>query len=155
MISLLDANMLIALFDAAHGHHQAAHTWLAGNRATGWATCPLTENACIRVISQPSYSGKLAIADIAGRLERALAAPDHHSWSDDIHLSDSQRFDHAQIHYSKHLTDLYLVALAVHHQGRLVTFDKGISIVPVKGASPLLVFLRRNSGRCWHGSRHS
>jgi predicted nucleic acid-binding protein len=55
MISLLDANMLIALFDEAHVHHQAAHDWLLINRSTGWATCPLTENACIRIMSQPSY----------------------------------------------------------------------------------------------------
>jgi toxin-antitoxin system PIN domain toxin len=134
MISLLDANMLIALFDAAHVHHEAAHQWLAANRASGWATCPLTENACIRVISQPSYSGRLSVADIAGRLERAIAAMDHHAWPVDIHLSDSQLFDHTQIHHPKHLTDIYLLALAVHHQGRLVTFDQGISAVAVKGA---------------------
>lgn len=134
MISLLDANMLIALFDAAHVHHDAAHQWLTANRGNGWATCPLTENACIRVISQPSYSGRLSVADIAGRLDRAMAAMDHHAWPDDIHLSDPQRFDHAQIHHSKHLTDIYLLGLAVHHRGRLVTFDKGISVVPVKGA---------------------
>ena len=135
MISLLDANFLIALFDAAHVHHQAAHQWLAANRASGWATCPLTENACIRIISQPSYSGRLTVADIAGRLNRAIAAPDHHSWPDDIHLSDPQRFDHTQITHPKQLTDLYLLALAVRQSGRLVTFDKGINLSAVVGAN--------------------
>lgn len=81
VILLLDANMLIAWFDAAH-------QWLTANRGNGWATCPLTENACIRVISQPSYSGRLSVADIAERLDRAMAALDHHAWPDDIHLSD-------------------------------------------------------------------
>ena len=135
MISLLDANMLIALFDAAHVHHSVAHQWLSANRAAGWATCPLTENACIRIVSQPSYPGRLTVADIAGRLDRAIAAPDYHSWPDDIHLSDPNRFDHVLMPNSKHLTDLYLLALAVHRGGRLVTFDKGINLGAVKGAT--------------------
>jgi uncharacterized protein len=141
MISLLDANLLIALFDAAHVHHREAHQWLSANRAAGWATCPLTENACVRILSQPSYPGRLTVADIAGRLDRAIAAPDHHSWPDDIHLSDPKRFDHAQITNPKQLTDLYLLALAVHHGGRLVTFDRGINLSAVIGtdASHLLV----------------
>jgi toxin-antitoxin system PIN domain toxin len=126
MISLLDANMLIALFDEAHVHHQAAHDWLLINRSTGWATCPLTENACIRIMSQPSYPGRLSVADIAGRMFRATQAADHYFWPDDIRLCDSTKFDHHQMPTSKHLTDLYLLALAVEHEGRLVTFDGGI-----------------------------
>ena len=71
MIALLDANTLIALFDAAHVHHRSAHQWLSRHRARGWATCPLTQNACIRILSQPAYPGRLAVADIARRLHHA------------------------------------------------------------------------------------
>jgi predicted nucleic acid-binding protein len=59
MIALLDVNLLIALFDASHVHHHLAHQWFAGCRSQGWATCPLTENACIRIISQPAYPNRL------------------------------------------------------------------------------------------------
>lgn len=50
MIALLDANMLIALFDAAHVDHQKAQALLSAHRSQGWTTCPLTENACIRIM---------------------------------------------------------------------------------------------------------
>lgn len=58
MIALLDVNMLIALFDAAHVHHRRAHQWFGQHCSQGWATCPLTQNACIRIISQPAYPGR-------------------------------------------------------------------------------------------------
>jgi len=45
MIALLDVNVLVALFDALHAHHEITHQWFATNRASGWAACPLTENA--------------------------------------------------------------------------------------------------------------
>ena len=135
MIALLDANMLIALFDSAHVHHQAAHQWLTAHRASGWATCPLTENACIRIISQPSYPGRLNIDDIAGRLHRATLAADHHFWPDTLRLSDPSRFDHSKITSARQLTDLYLLALAVEADGCLVTFDKGIPVAAVPSAT--------------------
>ncbi len=140
MIALLDANMLIALFDAAHVHHTAAHAWLTANRSSGWATCPLTQNACIRVLSQPTYSGHLVIADISRRLANAIAAPDHSFWVDSLSLCDSTRFYHDQILSPRWLTDLYLLALAlalaVEHEGRLVTFDQGMPLSAVSGAEP-------------------
>ena len=37
--ALLDVNVLIALLDADHIHHQRASQWLARNLAAGWASC--------------------------------------------------------------------------------------------------------------------
>lgn len=75
MIAWLDASLLIALFDAAHVNHAAAQSGLTANRSSGWATCPWTRNACVRVLSQPDYPGHLGIADISRRLQNAIAAP--------------------------------------------------------------------------------
>jgi hypothetical protein len=134
MIALLDANMLIAMFDGAHENHQAAHDWMRANRSEGWATCPLTQNACIRIISQPRYPGRLEMTDIAQRVRKATSSGDHYFWPDSISLSDANRFRYEHITSPKHLTDVYLLALAVEHDGRLVTFDRGISITAVVGA---------------------
>ncbi|MCU0874072.1 MAG: PIN domain-containing protein [Pirellulaceae bacterium] len=134
MIAILDVNVLIALFDAAHVHHTASQSWLTANRSHGWATCPLTQNACIRVLSQPKYPGHVPIADISRRLANAIAAPDHVFWPDSISLCDSARFVHDRMLSPRHLTDLYLLALAVEHEGRLVTFDQGMSLSAVAGA---------------------
>jgi uncharacterized protein len=56
-IALLDVNVLVALFDPDHVHHDLAHDWFADQRAAGWATCPLTENGLIRVLSSPPLPG--------------------------------------------------------------------------------------------------
>ena len=69
MIALLDINFLIALFDSAHVHHAAAESWFMNHRKLGWATCPLSENGCIRILSQPNYSGGLALAEVSRRLK--------------------------------------------------------------------------------------
>jgi toxin-antitoxin system PIN domain toxin len=126
MTSLLDINMLIALFDAAHLHHQAGHTWMAQNRSLGWATCPITQNGCVRVMSQPNYPGHLPVAEIVRRLAAAVSAADHIFWPDSISLCDSSRFAPAQILTPKNLTDIYLLGLAVQKGGRLVTFDRTV-----------------------------
>ena len=53
MRALLDTNVLIALLDTQHLHHDAAGRWLAENIGHGWATCPITENGCLRIMAQP------------------------------------------------------------------------------------------------------
>lgn len=135
MIGLLDANVLIALFDEAHVNHAAAHRWFGRHRGKGWATCPLTQNACVRIIAQPAYPGRLPVADIARRVRKAAASSDHHFWPDSISLCDQNIFDHSQMLTPKHLTDLYLLALAVSRKGRLVTFDQGIRMECIHKAS--------------------
>ena len=57
-LELLDANVLIALFDEAHVFNDRAHTWLEAHASLGIATCPLTENGLVRVISNPKYPGR-------------------------------------------------------------------------------------------------
>ena len=135
MIALLDVNLLVTLFYAAHVHHIRAHEWLAANRSGGWATCPLTQNGCLRVLSQSNYPGAIPVADIARRLRQATAVGDHHFWADDLSLCDAALFDHGRILSPKHLTDLYLLALATENAGRFVTFDRGIPEGAVKKAA--------------------
>jgi toxin-antitoxin system PIN domain toxin len=135
MSALLDINCLIALFDAAHVHHRRAHEWLIEHRTEGWATCPLTQNGCIRILSQPTYPSCLPVPEAARRLGRATVARDHTFWSDDVPLCDGRRFDLTRVYSPKLLTDVYLLALAVKHGGSLVTFDRGIPLAAVAGAT--------------------
>ena len=55
MRALLDVNVLIALHDQQHVHHRLAAHWFAQHAAQGWASCPLTQNGAVRVMSQPAY----------------------------------------------------------------------------------------------------
>jgi toxin-antitoxin system PIN domain toxin len=134
MIALLDINMLVALFDAAHVHHKAAHAWMAQNQSLGWATCPITQNGCIRVISQLQYPGRLPVPEIMRRLGAAIAAKEHAFWPDSISLCDSDRFDPNRILTPKILSDIYLLGLAEKNSGRLVTFDRAIPLAAASRA---------------------
>jgi toxin-antitoxin system PIN domain toxin len=130
---LLDVNVLIALFDPDHIHHEPAHLWFAGHRSEGWATCPLTENGVVRILSNPAYSPTAERpARIVERLGAFRSSGDHEFWPDDVSLCDPAIFDLAVGH--RRLTDVYLLALARVHGGRLVTFDRSIPIAAVHGA---------------------
>jgi hypothetical protein len=134
MRALLDVNVLVALLDAGHLHHRTAMDWLAGHARTGWASCPLTQNGCLRVLSLPSYPNTQATALVAERLSAAIADNSHEFWPDGLSLLEPELVRWDRVLSSRHVTDVYLLALAVSRGGRLVTFDRGISLDAVPGA---------------------
>ena len=138
MRALLDVNVIIALFDPDHAFHERAHAWWAANSKRGWASCPLTENGAVRIMSRSTYSqtAQFTPGDLISRLRQLAAQSNHEFWPDEISLRDANIFDAERIHNSRQLTDLYLLALAVAHRGRLITFDEGISLSGVHGAKP-------------------
>lgn len=136
MRTLFDVNMILALWDENHIHHARAHAWWAGQPAHGWASCPLTQNGFLRVISQPSYSGRWRPADALAVLEAQTGLPEHEFWPDDISLADNKLFDSSRILGPKQVTDIYLLGLAVKRGGRLATFDQTIPLAAVKGTRP-------------------
>jgi len=144
MIQLLDANVLIALGDANHPHRAAALLFFE-HRAVreGWATCPLTENAFLRIQGR-SGSGRRIGSTREARtvLASLLAAPGHHFWPDDLSLMDDSVFP--VFPPSADLTDLYLLALAVKHGGRLASFDTRIDPALVPGG-PAAYFIIHHS----------
>lgn len=126
MRALLDVNVLIALFDADHSLHAGATRWFAENARAGWASSPITQNGCLRVMSQPGYPNPLPVHAIAARLAQAASHAHHEFWADDVSILDPRSVDTTRIHGGRQLTDAYLLALAASKGGRLVTFDKGI-----------------------------
>ena len=135
MRALLDVNVLIALLDVDHLHHARARDWLLENASAGWASCPLTENGCIRIMSQAGYPNPLASGAVMERLALATNQRIHEFWPDDISLLDEQVADRSRVHGPKQITDIYLLALSVRHRGRFVTFDGAIPLSAVRGAA--------------------
>ena len=133
MRSLLDVNVLIALLDAEHVHHDAARDWMRENIRHGWATCPITQNGCLRIMAQPGYPHHVPSSLVAERLSEATATDHHRFWSDNISLLDAGTVDWGRIIGPRQITDVYLLALAVEHQGRFVTFDARIAPDVVRG----------------------
>jgi toxin-antitoxin system PIN domain toxin len=130
MRALLDVSVIIALLDPDHAFHERAHAWWATNGKRGWASCPLTENGIVRVMSNPNYSQKMRFSPdgLIGQLRKFAEQSNHEFWPDDISLRDEKFFATGRILGSRQLTDLYLLALAVKYRGRLATFDRGIPL---------------------------
>ena len=134
MRALLDVNVLIALLDADHSLHGRAIAWLADHARLGWASCPITQNGCVRIMSHAAYPNALPTRAVMERLAEAAASSFHAFWPDDLSLLDAAVFDALRIHGPGQLTDLYLLALAVRHGGRFVTFDTAIAPDAVRDA---------------------
>ena len=135
MRALLDVNVLVALLDAGHVHHAAATRWMAVHARSGWASCPLTQNGCLRILSLGSYPNAQPTGLVADRLGRAMAGGNHAFWPDSISLLEASVLRWDRVLTSRQITDTYLLALAAAQGGRLVTFDRGISIEAVPTAS--------------------
>lgn len=143
-IALLDVNVLVALFDQDHIHHDLAHDWFAGQRAAGWATCPMTEAGFIRVVSNPRYQpDAIRPAVAAEQLRRFCGSGHHHFWPDQLTLRDPKAFALSAARGHAQLTDVYLLGLARRMEGVLATFDRSIPLAAVAGAtSKHLVVIR-------------
>lgn len=140
MPCLLDVNVLVALFDQAHVHHVAAHDWFSKSGATGWSTCPITENGVLRIISHAAYPNTpVPMTDLAERLEEFKKATETHAfWSDDYSLSEwlaDRKFPVG----SSQSTDAYLLKLCQKKKGVLATFDQRIRPSLIGERSPSLI----------------
>jgi len=133
--ALLDINVLIALLDPDHVFHDRAHAWWKGHAKSGWASCPLTENGVVRIMSNPAYSraAKFRPGDLIERLDLFASRSNHEFWPDDLSLRDTTAFARDRLHASRAITDVYLLALAVKNHGSLATFDQAIPVSAVTG----------------------
>lgn len=113
-----------------------AHGWWAQNESNGWASCPLTQNGFLRILSQPSYRVSVPLSEAFRRLSEVTERDHHKFWPDDVSLLDHKRIIRERVLGPKQLTDIYLLALAVKHDGRLVTFDRAIPLNAVREAKP-------------------
>ena len=135
--ALLDVNVLISLLDPDHINHHDAHRWFRAHRGK-WATCPLTINGCARILSHPRYSPSrpFTVGGIVSLLQDFCSSPQGEFWPDALSLLDEGVFRHSAFRGPGVITDLYLLALAIRHGGRLVTFDRSITLKAVANATP-------------------
>jgi toxin-antitoxin system PIN domain toxin len=134
MRALLDVNVLVALFDLEHVHHRPARRWWAEDCDGGWASCPLTQNGFVRVLSGAHYARSFPFVDAVRLLDAQMKEPGHVGWPDDLSITDEAIFAHSRIQGPNQITDIYLLALAVKNSGRLVTFDRSIPLAAVRSA---------------------
>ena len=120
MTWLLDANLVIALLDRAHEHHERAEAWFMG--IDRFATCPITQGAFVRYatrLGQSPVVTQTMLATLAGR-------DGHEFWPDQLPYVD---VDLTRVIGHRQVTDAYLVALVQHQtvRARLATLDIGLA----------------------------
>jgi len=124
---LLDVNVLIALGWRGHPDHTRVQRWFAGNSAEGWATCPFTQAAFVRIVSNPAFSAHATSPVEALKLLTAnLKHATHQFWADNLSLGDALRPFADRLAGHRQVTDAYLLGLALRKKGKLATLDRGI-----------------------------
>ena len=136
MRSLLDINLIVALLDSAHVFHRSAQTWLEKEILNGWATCPITENGVIHIMSQNAYPNSLPPSKIAERLAEACQHPTHEFWPKTISLLTDGMIRRQNLLSPRQITDAYLLAIAVVNQGKFVGFDQHTNLRVISRATP-------------------
>lgn len=135
-VSLLDVNVLVALFDPDHVHHDLAHDWFADHRAAGWATCAMTEAGFVRVITNPKYQADPPRpAAVVDQLNKFCRSGHHHFWATTVSLRDKAVFSLGAARGHAQITDVYLLGMAKQMDGTLATFDRSIPLAAVPGAT--------------------
>ena len=136
-IYLFDINLLLALTDPMHVHHEPAHQWFAENVQQAWATCPLTENGFIRIASHPNYPNRPGdVTAVCSILRQLCKTTGHQFWPENISILEILMPDSIITHTQ--ITDVYLLGLAVHNGGKLATLDQRIPVDAVRGGRQAL-----------------
>jgi hypothetical protein len=132
MVGLLDVNVLVALSWPEHEAFARSHRWFARHAAGGWASCPITQAGFVRVVSNPAFS-MLTITprEALANLTITMKHSGHHFWRDDISLQQATEPFAARMVGHHQITDAYLLGLAIHHKGKLITLDRAtLSLLP-------------------------
>lgn len=129
---LLDVNVLLPLLWPAHQHHKRAFEWFTRHSHAGWATCPFTQAAFVRLLSNPRISSDaLTPANAESLLFRNLEHRDHQFWPDELSVRRAIAPLRGSVVGHRQITDAYLLGLALHRRGKLATFDRAIgSLLP-------------------------
>jgi toxin-antitoxin system PIN domain toxin len=133
--ALFDVNVLVALFDQDHIDHLRAREWLSREIASGWASCAITQNGFVRIVSQPGYPSPITPHEAISRLERATSTEHHEFWPCSVSILDARTIDRSRILGPRQVTDVYLLATAVANGGRFVTFDRTVPLAAVSSAT--------------------
>jgi toxin-antitoxin system PIN domain toxin len=119
-------NVLIALFDTSHQHHITAKHLFIEYLASGWCTCSLTQNGFVRIVSNPSYTNNMPVSGATRLLKTAIDNTNHTYVGQTVSLLDTNRFETSKLLSHKQITDLFLIGMPIHHEAKLITFERSI-----------------------------
>ena len=140
---LLDANVLVALLWTRHEHHAAAQAWFSRAAGQGWATCGLTQAAFVRLVSNPAFSSDaVRPMQAVAVLQESLKHPGHRWWVDRWGAATLLKPFGDRLLGHRQVTDACLLGLAMRHEGKLATFDRGIASLLSRKAARAIELVR-------------
>ena len=137
---LLDVNVVIAILDPLHVHHERAHRWFATRGADTWHTSPTVQNGVVRVVSHAKYPNSQPTPVVVGSLMSLVAHPGHEFVPDSVSLLDGS-VQPDRLLSSGQVTDTYLLHLASSLGAQLATFDTRLVTSAVPGGAAALLHI--------------
>jgi len=87
----------------------------------------MTQSGFVRLVSSQAFGPQaLTIRDAIALLESNIAHPAHEFWVDEVGVPRAVETFGSRLTGPKQLPDAYLLGLAIHKKGSLVTLDRGI-----------------------------
>lgn len=124
---LLDVNILAALHWPRHIQHQRVMTWFRGSGEKAFSTCALTQAGFLRIMSNPVFlKEKIKLSEARQLLGDLTRLKGHTLWPINIDFLEATKPFHEKMQGHRQVTDAYLLGLAIHEKGTLVTLDKAI-----------------------------
>jgi toxin-antitoxin system PIN domain toxin len=125
---LLDVNVLLALQWPGEISHRRIQDWFFKTGMHSFSTCSMTQSGFVRVIANPSYAGKrLDVSEARESLFLLTELDGHQFWPMDLEFKEATDFFSERLVGHLQVTDAYLLGLAIHKQGILVTQDRAIA----------------------------
>lgn len=127
---LLDVNILLALFWEDHQSHDLVLGWFKETGKHSFATCGITQSGFVRLSANPQYSNKaVSVPEGIEILSTITDLPGHTFWPVDIGIREATARFVRGLYGHRQVTDAYLLGLAIHHDGKLVTLDRGFHLL--------------------------
>jgi toxin-antitoxin system PIN domain toxin len=124
---LLDVNVLIALTEPEHPHHEYVTKWFE-TPGLDWGLCPFSEAGFLRVSTNPK-AGAHSLRESTNVLAEFANRPGYRFWPIATAWADLAAPFRERIFGHQQITDAYLLGLAVKEDGVLVTLDKAIQFM--------------------------
>ena len=124
MIYLIDANVLVALHNDTGDDFPRAHQWFSSLGKDKFATCAITQGGFLR--THLIYFPTDGVTAAFEKIRQLTHLPHHVWWGDDLSYV---QVDPKHLQGRKQITDAWLAQLCRVKKGKIVTFDKGLSIL--------------------------
>ena len=128
MTFLLDVNVLFILHQPRHADYRLAYRWFRSRLLDDrFASCPITQAGMFRLLSH-GIDGldRFPLVEARDALRNLVQLPNHVVWSDSLPWLEATGALLSRMQGHRQTTDAYLLGLAIQHEGKLATLDRGI-----------------------------